>query len=119
MVISSRHRRIGALVLAATGLSVGGCQEAVSVGAVNHCGTDVEVQADTLRESTTHWIALSAGDRDSVVDVPESAESLYVGVRAPGTEERGSFKVPMTSLGRPPTDVDYEAQLVLAGDRCP
>jgi hypothetical protein len=25
----------------------------------------------------------------------------------------------MTSLGRPPADVDYEAQLVLEGDGCP
>jgi hypothetical protein len=49
-VISSRHRLIGALVLAATGLSVGGCQKAVSVGAVNRCGADVEIQADSVSE---------------------------------------------------------------------
>jgi hypothetical protein len=119
MVISSLHRRIGALILAATGLSLGGCQEAVSVGAVNHCGTEVEVQADDLREGATHWTTVRSRDRDSVVDVPENTDMLYVRVRAPGTEESRRFKVPMTSLGHPPTDADYEAQLVLAGDRCP
>jgi hypothetical protein len=118
-VIFSRHRLIGALVLAAAGLSVGGCLKAVSVGAVNRCGVDVEIQADSVSESSSRWITLRAGDRDSVVDVPEKSETLYVRVRAPGAEEIRRFDVPMTSLGRPPTDVDYEAQLVLEGDRCP
>jgi hypothetical protein len=47
------------------------------------------------------------------------AETLYVSVRAPGTEAVRSIDLPMTSLERPLADVDYEAQLVLAGDRCP
>lgn len=119
MVISSRHRLIGALVLASTGLSVGGCQNAVSVGAFNHCGADVEIQADSVSESTTRWTTLGAGEQASVVDVGESAETLYVRVRAPDTEEIRRVDLPMTSLQRPPADVDYEAQLVLAGDRCP
>jgi hypothetical protein len=119
MVISFRHRLIVALVLAATGLSVGGCQKAVSVGAVNRCGADLEIQADSVSESSSRWTTLRPGDRDSVVDVPESAETLYVRVRAPGAEEIRSFDVPMTSLGRPPADVGYEVQLVLEGDRCP
>jgi hypothetical protein len=119
MVISSRHRLIGALVLAMTGLSVGGCQNAVSVGAVNHCDVDVEIQADSVSESTTRWATLGAGDQASVVDVSESAETLYVRVRAPDTEEIRRVVLPMTSLQRPPADVDYEAELVLAGDRCP
>jgi hypothetical protein len=119
MAISSRHRLIGALVLAATGLIVGGCQEAVSVGVVNRCGADVEIQADSVLESSSRWTTLRAGDRDSVVDVPESAQMLHVWVRAPGAEEIRSFDVPMTSLGRPPADVGYEAQLVLEDDGCP
>lgn len=116
---SCTHRLIGALVLAASGLSVGGCQNAVSVGVVNRCAVDVEIQADSVSESSTRWTTLRAGDRDSIVDVPENAETLYVRVRAPGTEEVRSIDLPMTSLGRPPADVDYEAQLVLAADRCP
>jgi hypothetical protein len=119
MVISSRHRLIGSLVLAATGLSVGGCQNAVSVGAFNRCGADIEIQADSVSESSSRWTILGAGDRDTMVDLPENAETLYVRVRAPGTEEIRNVDLPMTSLGRPPTDVDYEARLVLAGDRCP
>jgi hypothetical protein len=119
MVIPSRHRLIGALILAATGLSVGGCQKAVTVGAVNRCGGDVEIQADSVSESSSRWTSLRAGDRDSIVDMSESAETLYLSVRAQGTEEIRSVDLPMTSLGRPPADVDYEAQLVLAGDRCP
>ena len=118
MVTSSRHRVIGALVLA-TGLNVGGCQNAVSVGAVNRCGVDLEIQADTVRESSTSWIRLGSGDRDDVVQVGENAETLYVRVRVPGAEEMQSFETPMASLGRPPADVGYEAQLVLVGDRCP
>jgi hypothetical protein len=118
MVISSRHRLIGALALAATGLSVGGCQKAVS-GAVNRCGADVEIQADSVSEISSRWTTLRDGDRDSMVDVPENAETLYVRVRAQGTGEARSVDLPMTSLGRPPADVDYEAQLVLAGHRCP
>jgi hypothetical protein len=69
--------------------------------------------------SSSRWTTLRAGDRDSIVDVPENAEALYVRVRAPGTEEVRSIDLPMTSLGRPPADVDDEAQLVLVGDRCP
>jgi hypothetical protein len=119
MVISSRHRLMGSLVLAATGLSVGGCQNAVSLGALNRCGVDVEIQADSVSESSTRWTTLARGDREGVVDVAENAEMLYVRVRAPGTEEIRSFDVPMTSLGRSPVDEDYEAQVVLAGDRSP
>jgi hypothetical protein len=76
MVISSRHRLIGALVLAATGLSLGGCQKAVSVVAVNHCGADLEIEADSVGESSSRWTRLRAGDRDSMVDVPENIETL-------------------------------------------
>ena len=119
MAISSRHGLIGALVVAATGLIVGGCLKAVSVGAVNRCGADVEIQADSMSDSSSRWTTLRAGDRDYVVDVSERAETLYVRVRAPGAEETRSFEVPMTSLGRLPADVDYEAQLVLEGDGCP
>jgi hypothetical protein len=119
MVISSRRRLIAALVLASAGLSVGGCLKAVSVGAVSRCGADVEIQADSVSESSSRWTTLRAGDRDYVVDVSERAETLYVRVRAAGAEEIRSFDVPMTSLGRPPADVDYEAQLVLDGDGCP
>jgi hypothetical protein len=118
-VISSRRRLIGALVLAVTGLSVGGCQNAVSVGAVNRCGADVEIQADSVSESTTRWTTVGAGDRASVVDVGENAETLYVRVRAPDSEEIRRVDLPMTSLRRPPADVDDQAQLMLAGDRCP
>ena len=119
MEISSRLRLIGALVLAATGLSLGGCQNAVTVGAVNRCVADVEIQADTVSESSTGWVTLGAGDRDGVVDVPEDSETLYARVREPGAKEIQSFDVPMTSLGQPTGDVDYETQLVLWGDRCP
>ena len=118
-MISSRHRLIGALVLAVTGLTVGGCQNAVGVGAVNRCGADVEIQADSVSESSSRWTGLGAGDHASVVDVGENAEMLYVRVRAPGTEKIRSVGLPMTSLRWPPADVDYEAQLVLAGDWCP
>jgi hypothetical protein len=116
MVISSGRRVIGVLVLA-TGLSVGGCQNAVSVGVFNRCGVDVEIQADSVTESSSRWTTVRAGDRDAVVDVPENAETLYVRVGVPATEETRRVDVPMTSLGRPLADVG--AQLVLAGDRCP
>jgi hypothetical protein len=119
MVISSRHRLIGVLALAATGLSVGGCQKAVTVGASNRCGADVEIQADSVSESSTRWITLRAGDRDEVVDVPENAQTLYARVRTAGGDQVRSFDVPMSSLGRPPADVDYEAELVLEDHRCP
>ena len=119
MVFSSSHWLIGLLVLAATGLSLGGCQNAVSVGAVNRCGADVEIQADSVNEGSSRWTTLPSGDRASIVDVPENAETLYVSVRAQGTEEMRGANLPMTSLGRPPADVDYDVQLVLAGDRCP
>ena len=119
MVISSKHRVVGGLVLAATGLSVGGCQNAVNVGAFNRCGVDVEIQADSVSEGSSRWTTLHAGARDAMVDVPENAETLYVRVRMPATEEIREVDVPMTSLGRPPAVVDYEAQLVLSGDRCP
>jgi hypothetical protein len=119
MVISSWHRLIGALVLATAALSLGGCQKALSVGAVNRCGADVEVQADSVTESTVAWIRLRAGDRDGVVAVPQNAETLYVKVRAPGAGGARSFDAPMTSLEKPPAGVDYEAQLVLEGARCP
>jgi hypothetical protein len=119
MVISSRHRLIGALVLAATTLSLGGCQKALDLGAVNRCGSDVEIQADSVREGTTRWITVRAGDRNSVVQVGESIETLYVNVRAPGGGGIRSFDVPITSLEKPPAGADYEAQLVLEGNRCP
>lgn len=119
MVTASRHRVIAALALAAIGLTLGGCQKAVTVGAVNRCGADVEIQADSVSESSTRWTTLPAGDQDSVVDVPQNAETLYAKVRAPGGQEIRSFGVPIRSLGKPPADVDYEAQLVLEGDRCP
>lgn len=119
MVISSRHRLIGAVVLAATGLSVGGCQNALDVGAVNRCGVDVEIQADSVREATTRWITVRAGGRNGVVQVGESIETLYVNVRAAGGGGIRSFDVPITSFGRPPAGADYEAELVLGGDRCP
>lgn len=119
MVICSRHRGIGALVLAATALSLGGCQRAVDVGAVNRCGVEVEIQADSVSESTTRWITVRPGGRASVVQVEEHAKTLHVKVRTPGTPAIRSFDAPMASLERPPADVDYEAQLVLEGDRCP
>jgi hypothetical protein len=119
MEISSRLRLIGALVLAATGLSLGGCVNAVSVGAVNRCGADVEIKADSVSETSVEWTTLRDGGRDGVVDVPEDAETLYAWVREPGAKEIQSFDVPMTSLGQPAGDVDYDAQLVLWGDRCP
>jgi hypothetical protein len=72
-----------------------------------------------VSESSTPWTTLAPGDRDGVVDVPENAETIYARVRAPGAEKSRSFDAPMTSLGRPPTYVGYDAQLVLEGDRCP
>jgi hypothetical protein len=33
-----------------------------------------------------------------MVDLPENAETLYVRVRAPGTEETRNVDLPMTSL---------------------
>ncbi|MEV1144915.1 hypothetical protein [Micromonospora sp. NPDC049799] len=119
MVKSPRHRLIAALAVAAIGLSLGGCQQAISVDAVNQCGADVELQLDTVRETTTQWVTLRAGDQDGVASVGENAEMLYVKVRAPGAEGARSFDVPMTSLGKPPAGADYEALLVLEGDRCP
>lgn len=119
MVTSSRHRVIAALALAAIGLSLGGCQKATSVGAVNRCGADAEIQADSVSESSSRWIMVRASDHNSVVDVPQNAETLYVKLRAPGAGEARSFDVPMTSLGKPAAGVDYDAQLVLEGDRCP
>jgi hypothetical protein len=117
-VIYSRHWLIGALVLA-TGLCLGGCQEALTVGAVNRCGAEVEIQLDTVREATTQWITLRDGGGGSVADVGEGAETLYVNVRTPGAAGVRSFEVPTASLEPPPAGVDYEAQLVLKGDRCP
>ncbi|MER6590882.1 hypothetical protein ABT214_03245 [Micromonospora purpureochromogenes] len=119
MVPSSRHRLIAALAFMAIGLNLGGCQKAISVGAANRCGADVEIQADSVRESTTRWVTLRAGDQDGVVQVGENTETLYVNVRAPGTGEARGFDVPMRSLGKPSADADYEAQLVLEGVRCP
>ncbi|MGS2620124.1 hypothetical protein ACVCAH_37525 [Micromonospora sp. LZ34] len=110
---------IAALTLAAIGLSLSGCQKAISVGAVNRCGVDVEIQADTVREATTRWITVRAGDQEKVAAMGENTETLYVNLRAPGNGEARSFDVPTTSLGKPSADVDYEALLVLDGDRCP
>ena len=78
MVISLRRGLIAALVLATVGLSLGGCQDALSVGAVNRCGEDVEIQADSVSESSSRWITVRADDQDSVVDVPQNAKTLYV-----------------------------------------
>ncbi|MEU5786142.1 hypothetical protein ABZ754_00245 [Micromonospora purpureochromogenes] len=119
VVTSFRHRLITALALAAIGLSLGGCQKAISVGAVNRCGVDVEIQADTVREATTRWVMVRAGDQEKVAAMGENTEMFYVNLRASGNGEARSFDVLTTSLGKPPADVDYEALLVLEGDRCP
>ena len=119
MVISPRRGLIAALVLATVGLSLGGCQKALSVGAVNRCGADVEIQADSVSESSTRWITVRADDQDSVVDVPQNAKTIYIKVRAPRAGGTRSFEAPVTSLEKPPAGADYEAQLVLEGDRCP
>lgn len=116
---SSGHRVLAALALAAIGLSLGGCQEAITVGAVNRCGTDVEIQADSVREATTRWIMVRAGSQEKVGATGENTKTLFINVRVLGSGEARSFDVPMRSLGKPPADVDYEAQLVLEGDRCP
>jgi hypothetical protein len=116
---SSGHRVLAALAVAAIGLSLGGCQKAITVGAVNRCGVDVEIQADSVREATTGWITVRADGSEKVVATGENTKTLYVKVRAPGSGEGRSFDVAMRSLGKPPADVGYEAQLVLEGDRCP
>lgn len=116
---SSEHRVLTALALAAIGLSLGACQKAITVGAVNRCGADVEIQADSVGDSSVPWTRLRDRDQDSVVDVPEATATLYVKVRTPGTGEGRSFDVAMRSLSKPPADVDYGAQLALEGDRCP
>jgi hypothetical protein len=46
-------------------------------------------------------------------------DTLYVWIRAVSGDETGGFEVPMSELGKPPEDADYEAELVLEGDRCP
>jgi hydrogenase maturation factor len=117
MVISSRYRLVSVLVL--TTLTVGGCQNAVDVGAVNRCGVDVEVKMDTIRDGSTRWITVHAGDRENVVAIGENSETLYVEVRPAGGQPTRTFDVPTKSLGRPPAGVDYEAELVLEGERCP
>jgi hypothetical protein len=116
---SSGYRVLAALALAAIDLSLGACEKAINVGAVNRCGADVEIQADSVADSSSRWTRLRDRDQDSVVQVPENAKTLYVKVRAPGTEEARSFDVAMRSLGKPPADVDYDAQLALEGDWCP
>lgn len=119
MVIFSRHRLIGALLLTATALFLGACQNAVTVGAVNRCGTDVEVRADSVTDMTTHWVTVRAGGDRSVVDMGQSIKTLYVNVRTPGSERIRSFEVSTASLGKPPAGASYESQLALEGDRCP
>jgi hypothetical protein len=72
-----------------------------------------------VSQSSTGWATLGAGDRGEVVDVPQDAKTLYVRVRTADADQTRAFDIPVGSLERPPEDVDYEAELVLEGDRCP
>ncbi|MDH6465559.1 hypothetical protein M2302_005761 [Micromonospora sp. A200] len=54
-VTSSRHRVLAALALLAIGLGLGGCQKAITVGAVDRCGANVEVKAGSVSNSSSGW----------------------------------------------------------------
>ena len=116
-----RHAGCAVLLLMALAVSLAGCQNATAVGAVNDCGTQLDVRASEGSTTTDEmaWKTLSPGNRDEIVDVIENAQTLYVQVRANDGGAVRRFEVPMDQLGPPPTGTDVDKELVLGGDRCP
>lgn len=111
----------GALVSAIMMLSIAACQRSTTVGALNNCDLPVEVRAASRSSSVAEvrWKTINAGKRSHVVGVVEGRQALYVDVRSGTDGQIEQFEVPMDQLANPPKDADYEAELVLEGDRCP
>jgi hypothetical protein len=115
------RRRTGqaGLLLLAIAVSLAGCQRSTTVSALNKCEEQIQVSASSVSVEEPEWITLTAGQRDEIAGVGERAQTLYVDVRTGDGGEIQHFEVPMDQLAEPPADTDYEAELVLAGDRCP
>jgi hypothetical protein len=115
------RRRIGraVLLLLAIAVSLTGCQHSTTVSALNKCETQIQVSASSVSVEEPEWITLTSSQRNEIAGVGERAQTLYVGVRTGDGGEIRHFEVPMDQLAEPPADTDYEAELVLEGDRCP
>jgi hypothetical protein len=105
-------------------LALAGCQRALNAGAVNSCGSAIEVNAnDAPAPEDSEWVSVDQGQRRYVLSASESAEQLYVWVRSPGKGHPIRFEVLVAELVGPPADAGYETrvdrEIVLEGDRCP
>lgn len=109
-------------VLVVAVVALAGCQKATDVGALNRCGETVEadvVSKKELADENPAWSTLDPDERESVRAVPEHADSVYMMVRRPSSEQIVHKTIAMSDLADPPDDVDYEKEVVLSGDLCP
>jgi hypothetical protein len=115
----TKRRTGSAVLLVAAMVTLSGCQRSTTVGAVNNCGTPIQVSASSVSAEEPEWISLAAGQRDEIAGVAESAQTLYVDVRTgPGDDVR-HYEVAIDELAQPPAATRYDKELVMEGDRCP
>jgi hypothetical protein len=115
------RRRTGSTVLLLLTITaiLAGCQRSTTVSAVNNCGSQVQISASSVSAEGPGWISLTAGQRDEIAGVAQSAKTLYVDVRTGPSGEVRHYEVSIDELAQPPADTRYDKELVLEGDRCP
>jgi hypothetical protein len=118
-MVMRRRTRSATLLFLAVVATVAGCQRSTTVSAVNNCGTQVQVSASSVSAEEPEWISLTAGQRDEIAGIAQSAKTLYVDVRSGQGGKVRRFEVAIDDLAQPPADTRYDKELVLEGDRCP
>lgn len=111
-----------AVPLLAAGVVVSGCQQAKGIGALNGCGTTVEVDTVSsvkVADDAPHWTSIAPGERADVRVLSDGADSAYVMVRRPGADDEVHKTIPLSDLDDAPGDVDYDKEIALTGGLCP
>jgi len=122
--VDGARRTLRAIVIAALMAAIGtltACQDALSVGVLNQCGRPIQADAAAYpieHEEDPSWTTVGTNERRGVRLIDDKAERAYLWVRAGGGVAR-QFDVPVADLPKPPQDAGYDAEVVLAGDRCP
>lgn len=108
-------------LLAATAVLATGCQDALRIGGENLCRRSIEVRVtDTEGDWSVPWVEINPGGRRYISDGSARTSTFYVQVRRDEDDlATHVFNVSAADMPPPPDGVSYEAEIVIAGDRCP
>lgn len=113
-------RLLGTVALATVLPILASCQSGIGVSALNRCKQAVEVRADdSAKGFATVWHTIGVGERTEIVTIAEDARLIYVQVRANENALPMQFIATVADRPKAPPGVDYDAEIVLEGDRCP